>query len=108
MEFLVAFEVNPPEGTPESEVVEREEAEAAAAWVLVEDGYLVRVWRLTAPGGESRVLGLYRAGDRAQLDRLIEALPLYEWMQVTVMPLEPHPNDPGALPATALGDGIQP
>ena len=108
MEFLVAFKVNPPEGTPESEVVERKEAEAAAAGVLVEEGHLVRVWRLTAPGGESRVLGLYLAGDRAQLDRLLEALPLYEWMQVTVMPLEPHPNDPGALPATPLGDGIQP
>jgi muconolactone D-isomerase len=108
VEFLVAFEVNPPEGTPESEVVEREEAEAAAAGVLVEEGHLVRVWRLTATGGQSRVLGLYRADDRGQLDRLLEALPLYEWMQVTVMPLEPHPNDPGALPAAALGDGIQP
>jgi muconolactone D-isomerase len=108
VEFLVAFKVNPPEGTPESEAVERKEAEAAAAGVLVEEGHLVRVWRLTAPGGESRVLGLYLADDRTQLDRLLEALPLYEWMQVTVMPLEPHPNDPGALPATALGDGIQP
>ena len=72
--------------------------------MLVKEGHLVRVWRLTAPGGESRVLGLYRAGDRAELDRLLEALPLYEWMRVTVMPLEPHPNDPGAMPATALGD----
>jgi muconolactone delta-isomerase len=108
VEFLVAFEVNPPEGTPESEVVEREEAEAAAAGVLVEEGHLVRVWRLTAPDGESRVLGLYRADDRAQLDRLLEALPLYEWMHVTVTPLDPHPNDPGALLATPLGDGIQP
>jgi muconolactone D-isomerase len=108
VEFLVEFEVNAPEGTPESEVVEREQAEAAAAGVLVEEGHLVRVWRLTAPGGQSRVLGLYRADDRAQLDRLLEALPLYEWMQATVMPLDPHPNDPGALPATSLGDGIQP
>ena len=108
MEFLVAFEVNPPEGTPESEVLERQEAEAAAAAVLVDQGHLVRVWRLTAPGGESRLLGLYRADDRAQLDRLLEALPLYEWMHVTVMPSDPHPNDPGASPATALGEGIQP
>jgi muconolactone D-isomerase len=108
VEFLVEFEVNPPEGAPESEVVEREEAEAAAAGVLVEEGHLVRVWRLTAPDGETRVLGLYRAADRAQLDRLLEALPLYEWMQVTVRSLEPHPNDPGASPATALRDGSQP
>jgi muconolactone delta-isomerase len=107
MEFLVEFEVNPPEGTPESEMVDREEAEAAAAGMLVEEGHLIRVWSLTAWGGGSRVLGLYRADDRAQLDRLLEALPLYEWMHVTVMPLEPHPNDPGASPLTALGDGIQ-
>jgi muconolactone D-isomerase len=108
VEFLVAFEVNPPEGTPASEVADREEAEAVAAGVLVQEGRLVRVWRLTAPDGESRILGLYRADDRAQLDRLLEALPLYEWMHVTVLPLEPHPNDPGALSATALGDGMQP
>ena len=107
MEFLVEFEINPPEGTPKSEVVDREEAEVAAAGVLVEEGHLVRVWGLTAPDGGSRVLGLYRADNRAQLDRLLDALPLYEWMHVTVMPLEPHPNDPGASPATALGDGIQ-
>ena len=107
MEFLVEFEINPPEGIPESEVVDREEAETAAAGTLVEEGHLIRVWMLTAPDGESRILGLYRADNRAQLDRLIAALPLYEWMRVTVMPLEPHPNDPGASPATALGDGIQ-
>jgi muconolactone D-isomerase len=108
VEFLVVFEVNPPEGTPESEVADREEAEAVAACVLVEEGRLVRVWGLTAPDGGSRVLGLYRADERAQLDRLLEALPLYDWMHVTVLPLEPHPNDPGALPATAMGDGMQP
>jgi muconolactone D-isomerase len=108
VEFLVAFEVNPPEGTPESEVVEGEEAEAAAAGVLVEEGHLIRVWMLTAPDGESRILGLYRADNRAQLDRLLGALPLYDWMHVTVMPLEPHPNDPGASPAAALGNAIQP
>jgi len=107
VEFLVEFEINPPEGIPESEVVDREEAETAAAGTLVEEGHLIRVWMLTAPDGESRILGLYRADNRAQLDRLIAALPLYEWMRVTVMPLEPHPNDPGASPATALGDGIQ-
>ena len=108
MEFVVEFEINPPEGTPDSEVVDREEAEAAAAGVLIEEGHLVRVWRLTAPDGESRVLGLYRADDRAQLNRLLGALPLYEWMHVTVMALEPHPSDPGASPATQLGRSRQP
>ena len=30
------------------------------------------------------------------MDGLLRALPLYEWMRVTVTPLEPHPNDPAA------------
>jgi hypothetical protein len=28
------------------------------------------------------------------MDGLVRALPLYEWMRVTVAPLAPHPNDP--------------
>jgi muconolactone D-isomerase len=94
MEFLVGFEINVPSGTPESEVRDRESAEAAAAAELARDGHLVRVWRLTARAGEAKVLGLYNAGSRTQLDRLLRALPIYEWMRVTVTPLEPHPNDP--------------
>jgi len=105
MEFLVEFEVRVPDGTPESEVNRREDAEAAAAARLADEGHLVRVWR--RPAG-TRVLGLYRADSGTQLDGLLGALPLAEWMHVTVMPLEPHPNDPGALPATAMGDGMQP
>jgi muconolactone delta-isomerase len=37
-----------------------------------------------------------RAESRAELDALLGALPLYEWMRVSVTPLEPHPNDPAA------------
>ena len=38
MEFLVEFEVNVPDGTPESEVKDRENAEASAAAKLVDEG----------------------------------------------------------------------
>jgi muconolactone delta-isomerase len=105
MEFLVEFDISIPKAA--IEVEERENAEAAAAKALVEQGHLIRVWRLPAPDGESKVLGLYRADTKAQLDRLLEALPMYEWMHVTVTALEPHPNDPGARPVTTLGDGGQ-
>jgi muconolactone delta-isomerase len=93
MEFLVEFEINVPGGTPQSEVRDREDAEATAAAQLAREGHLVRVWKLTA-AGEAKVLGLYDADSRAQLDKLLRALPIYEWMRVTVTPLEPHPNDP--------------
>jgi muconolactone D-isomerase len=97
MEFFVEFKVKIPAGTPASEVEDRERAEAAAAAKLVDEGHLLRVWnRLVAPG-EATVIGLYRADSETQLDGLLGALPLYEWMHVTVTPLEPHPNDPAAL-----------
>jgi muconolactone delta-isomerase len=57
MEFLVEFDVNVPDGAPESEVK-------------------------------------YRAQSRSELDRLLRTLPLYDWMQMAVTPLETHPNDP--------------
>ena len=94
MEFLVEFEITTPRGTPETEVEARENAEAMAAAAPVEQGHLLRVWKLAAPNGQASVLSLYRADSSAQLDGLLEALPLYEWMQIKITPLEPHPNDP--------------
>jgi muconolactone delta-isomerase len=100
MEFLVEFEIEIPAGTAESEVKDREDAEAEAAGKLVEEGHLVRVWKLPVESGKTPVLGLYRAGSETELDGLLRALPLYEWMRVSVTPLAPHPNDPARSPMT--------
>ena len=96
MDFLVDFEINIPEGTSDSEVTAREAAESAAAARLVDEGHLVRLWKQRVAPGQSRPVGLYRAESEGELDGLLRALPLYEWMHVTVTPLEPHPNDPSA------------
>jgi muconolactone D-isomerase len=96
MEFLVEFEIRVPEGTPPSEVRAREQAEATAAAALVDGGHLARVWKLHDTSAETKVLGLYRAASESELDRLLRALPLYEWMTVEITPLETHPNDPPA------------
>jgi muconolactone delta-isomerase len=101
MEFLVEFDIEVPEGTPELEVAERERAEAAAAAKLEDAGHLVRVWKRPLSAGESTVLGLYRADTETELHALLRLLPLYEWMRVTVTPLEAHPNDPAAAHASA-------
>jgi muconolactone D-isomerase len=94
MEFLVEFEVHVPERAPASEVESRNSAEASAAARLADQGHLARLWKLTAAPGETKALGLYRADSTAQLAGLLDALPLYDWMHLTVTPLEPHPNDP--------------
>ena len=96
MEFLVEFEVNIPDGTPESQVQHREKAEAAAAAKLVDEGHLVRLWKRSVATGETKILGLYRADSETELDALLGALPLHDWMRVTITALGHHPNDPGA------------
>jgi muconolactone delta-isomerase len=93
MEFLVEFEVEVPVGTPHEEVERRRRAESAAAAQLAEDGHLVRLWRLSP----ATAIGLYRADSEAALDGLLGALPLADWLHVTVRPLEAHPNDPGGV-----------
>jgi muconolactone delta-isomerase len=91
MEFLVEFEVHVPDGAQASEVEVRKSAEASAAARLVDEGHLVRLWK---PPGETKALGLFRADSEAQLAGLLGALPLSDWMNITVTTLEAHPNDP--------------
>ena len=100
MEFLVEFEVRIPAAAPENEVEDRENAEASAAARLAEEGHLVRLWKLPAARGQTKAVGLYRAGSQAQLDGLLDALPLADWMHVTVTRLASHPNDPVRAEAT--------
>ncbi len=100
MEFLVEFEIVVPAGTSEAEVKHRERAEAAAATRLVEEGHLLRVWKRPLSTGETTVLGLYHAESETELHGLLGALPLYEWMTVTVTGLERHPNDPAGAHET--------
>jgi muconolactone delta-isomerase len=94
VEFLVGFDVNVPDGAARPEVEERLSNEAAAAAKLAEEGHLIRIWKPPVAPGEAKALGLYRADSRSQLDGLLDALPLADWMRVTVTALEPHPNDP--------------
>jgi muconolactone D-isomerase len=94
MEFLVEFEVEVPAGTPGGQVEQHQRAESAAAAKLAEDGHLVRLWRRPLLGDGTTAIGLYRALSQAQLEALLAALPLADWLRVTVTPLEAHPNDP--------------
>ena len=107
MEFLVEFEIEVPEGTPETEIADRERAEAAAAAQLADQGHVLRIWNRAATTGRTTVLGLYRADSRAELDGLIDQLPLREWMNVTVTPLEPHPERPGVRPTTPVRAAVE-
>ena len=94
MEFLVEFEAGVPVSTPDAEAEQHQRAESAAAAKLAASGHLVRLWRRPLIGDGTTAIGLYRAGSEAELDGLLAALPLADWLRVTVTPLEAHPNDP--------------
>src|SRR3954468_23886447 len=107
MEFLVAFDIDVPDGTPRPALDERMAAEAAAAARLVDEGHLLRVWR-RPEHRDGEILGLDRPGREAELDGLLGGLPLREWMHVNVTPLEPHPNDPAMVSVDDRSDRREP
>ena len=94
MEYLTDMVTKVPEGTSSTKVDELRSAEAVRAADLAKAGHLVRLWRPPLGPGEWRSIGLFRAADEAQLREILASLPLHIWMQVTITPLNPHPNDP--------------
>ncbi len=99
-EFLVTFTLAVPPGTPAQAVEDTEAREAQAAHDLAGQGHLLRLWALPGAG---RTLGLYQARDAAQMQAILQVLPLAPWMTVDTTPLSPHPSDPGIIypPTTA-------
>jgi muconolactone delta-isomerase len=93
-EFLIAMRIAAPDGTPSSVVEETMNREAQRARELSGQGHLRRLWALPAEGPVRRTLGLWNAGDADELDSILESLPLYAWMTVTITELSPHPSDP--------------
>jgi muconolactone D-isomerase len=95
MEFLVDFTIVVPEGTAEAELQQRVSAESERVAELAANGRVLRVWKPAPDDGRWRAVGLYRAADDAELERILASLPLHPWMEITTRPLAEHPNDPG-------------
>jgi len=68
--------------------------EAQAAHDLAGQGHLLRLWALPGAG---RALGLYQARDAAQMQAILESLPLAPLMTVDTTPVSPHPSDPAII-----------
>jgi muconolactone delta-isomerase len=95
-EFLVTFTPAVPEGTPAEDVTQAKAREAERAGELGREGYLARLWALPAQRGPSPALGLWRADDEAQMQAILESLPLYPYVKTATTRLTPHPSDPAA------------
>ncbi len=93
-EFLTTFTTVIPEGTPGQAIDDTEAREAERAKELAGQGHLLRLWRLPPEPGQGRALGLWRAQGAAELQAILESLPLAPWMTAQTTPLSPHPSDP--------------
>jgi muconolactone delta-isomerase len=90
-EFLTTLVVEFPPQTPAEQVTAVYEAEGARSHELGDLGFMLRLWRLP---GERRALVLWQAHDRAQLEEMLQSLPLAPWISVETVPLTAHPSDP--------------
>ncbi len=95
MEYLVTMTTHVPAGTTDEAVADMRAREAAHSRELADQGHLLRLWRPPLAPGEWRSLGLFSAADDAELDRVLTSMPLRVWRTDEVLPLSPHPSDPG-------------
>jgi muconolactone delta-isomerase len=95
-EFLTTFTVMIPADTPSQAVADAEAGEAARAHELADQGYLERLWVLP---GQGHYLGLWRARDGAEMQGIVDSLPLDPWMTTDITPLTSHPSDPARAAA---------
>jgi muconolactone D-isomerase len=98
MEFLTDMVTTVPDGTPPDVVADTKKREATRARELTQQRHLLRLWKPPTVAGEWRTLGLFAADDERQLQQILASLPLHAWMKVDVVPLTPHPSDPGSEP----------
>jgi muconolactone delta-isomerase len=98
MEFLVTMTTHVPAGTSDADVEEVRTREAAHSQELAVQGHLLRLWRPPLAPGEWRTIGLFGADDRTALETVLLSMPLRVWRTDEVVPLSPHPNDPGPPP----------
>jgi muconolactone D-isomerase len=93
MQFLVHIEVTwPPDGDPE-EKARRTAAEHERSLELEAEGLIKRLWRV--PGRWAN-WGLWEAADATAIHDAVTSLPMWPYLDVEVIPLADHPNDPGA------------
>lgn len=98
-EFFTTFTIQVPTDASATTVDDLISREAARARELADDGTLARLWLLPAVAGHTRALGLWRAADQEQMQRVVNSLPMSSWMTVETIPLTRHPSDPAAASA---------
>lgn len=102
MEYLIDFLITFPDDMPAERREQLLADEGDAVAELAQRGHALRVWHPLEPGngdggaaGPLHVIGLYVAADDAELESLLDALPLAPWIAYSYTAVEPAGSDPG-------------
>jgi muconolactone D-isomerase len=89
--FLVRLEAHVPDDLDPAALEQLNAAETARGIELRETGVIEQIWRLGLEGRRANA-GVWRAPDRAALDRAIDSLPFRRYLEVVeTTELLPHP-----------------
>ncbi|GAA2119746.1 muconolactone Delta-isomerase [Kocuria atrinae] len=90
MKYLVHMEINIPTDMPADEVAEIKATEKAYSQELQRAGKWPEIWRVV---GEYANYSVFDVESNDELHDTLQNLPLFPYMNITVVPLAKHPSD---------------
>ena len=89
MLFLVRMDVNIPRDLPTEQANEIKAREQAYSQDLQRDGRWKSIWRVV---GEYANYSIFDVASNDELHQLLQGLPLFPFMKISVTPLAQHPS----------------
>jgi muconolactone D-isomerase len=90
MKYLVHMDVNLPADLPAHEAAEIKATEKAYSQELQRSGKWPEIWRVV---GEYANYSIFDVDSNDELHEILQNLPLFPYMDISVVPLAKHPSD---------------
>jgi muconolactone D-isomerase len=90
MKYLVHMDVNLPADLPAHEAAEIKATEKAYSQELQRSGKWPEIWRVV---GEYANYSIFDVDSNDELHEILQNLPLFPYMEISVVPLAKHPSD---------------
>ncbi|MEK0154141.1 muconolactone Delta-isomerase [Arthrobacter oryzae] len=90
MKYLVHMDVNLPADFPATEAAEIKATEKAYSQELQRSGKWPEIWRVV---GEYANYSIFDVESNDELHEILQNLPLFPYMDISVVPLAKHPSD---------------
>ena len=90
MKYLVHMDIDLPTDMPAEEAAEIQATEKAYSQELQRSGKWPEIWRVV---GEYANYSVFDVDSHDELHDILQNLPLFPYMDITVVPLAKHPSD---------------